>query len=804
MWKRFLEWYLEIPPSSPGEGTSWRFDWHHPFDGLLPPWLVLLISIAVIGLLVWVYRRETGELTWRRRLILTVCRFGAIVAVLLALTEASLQIDRTGLPILVLLLDDSASMGLTDQYATADLPAGMAASSGQTTMRGLTRWEMLQAILEREEGRWLQQLINKYKLKVYRFSESAVPFGKAEYIDRTELSALLSQIGEIVPQGKQTRPGPAVRQVLNDFRGLPPSAMVIITDGITTTHDGERLSTVADLAARQFVPFYVVGVGSTEPSKDVELFDVVMDDVTFVNDPLSITARIKSSGYAGKSPLLRVRDVSTGEVLVQKKLILGDDSAAAQSVSINPVPTQAGEFDYSVEVVPLGGESLQENNQVVRHVSVREEKIRVLLADSRPRYEYRFVKHLLEREPSIALSTVLQDADIEYAEEDATALAHFPVKRDELWNFDVIVLGDVNPAYLSTSVYSHLHDFVSEKGGGLILIAGEKFNPLAYRNTPLDVLFPFDIDNARLPAKGAPIKNGFRPEPTAAGLQGIPILRFAESDGDNRQVWRQLPELFWKVDTTELKTGATALLVEPLTSQSKSQVSIIAMQRVGNGKVLFHATDELWRWRLRVGDLYYGKYWVQAIRYLSRSQILGQDRAAELIVDRSIYEQGEPVELRARFFDERFLPTENAEVEVVIERQKDVDRKVVLRQNPASPTMYEARVTDLPPGTFRAWISQPLFRENPPAVDFRIEIPRRELLNRTLARDDLVLTSRRTRGKYYSVSEADQLPLELPPGRAVTLESEPPIPLWNRAELMGVFVFLLVTEWLLRKRFRLV
>ncbi|MEX0728522.1 MAG: hypothetical protein WEB58_22690 [Planctomycetaceae bacterium] len=802
MWKRFLEWYLEIPPSSPGEGTTWRFSWQHPLTADVPGWGVLLMSALAIGLLVWVYRRESGELTVGRRLLLTCCRFGAIATVLFALTEVSLQIDRTGLPNLLLFVDVSASMSLSDQYAAKELPAGLTSSPGEAT-REYTRWEIIQAIFEREEGRWLRRLLDKYKLRVYAFSDAAVPFGKTEYVEANDVSQLLAQLNQIEPQGKQTRPGPAVRQVLNDFRGLPPSAVVVLSDGITSTNDNERLSTITSLAARQFIPFYIVGVGSIEPTKDIEIFDVVLDDVTFINDPMSITARVKSMGFKGKTAVVRVRDVKSGDILAEQRVKLDADAAAAQSIAINPVPDRAGEFDYAVEVVPLAGESLKENNQVVRHVSVREEKIHVLLADSRPRYEYRFVKHLLEREPSVMLHTVLQEADLEYAQEDETALAHFPVKKDELWKYDVIILGDVNPAYLSTSVYTHLQEFVGEKGGGVILVAGEKYNPLAYRQTPLEVLIPFDVSSVERPAKNKNISEGYRVEPTAAGLQGIPILRFGETDAENRDIWKKLPEFYWKIGTDQLKSGATPLLIQAPDVRSAKSQAVISLQRFGNGKVLYHATDELWRWRLRAGDLYYGKYWVHAIRYLSRSQLLGQDRAAELVVDRSVYEQGEPVELRARFIDERFLPTNKSDVEVVIERRGDVDRKVNLQSNPAAPNVFESRLTDLPAGMYRAWISRPIFRETAPAADFRIENPRRELLNRTLAKDDLVLTARRTRGKYYPVKNADQLPQDLPVGRAVTLESEAPIPLWNRPELMGLFVSFLAVEWLLRKRYRL-
>jgi len=74
--------------------------------------------------------------------------------------------------------------------------------------------------------------------------------------------------------------------------------------------------------------------------------------------------------------------------------------------------------------------------------------------------------------------------------------------------------------------------------------------------------------------------------------------------------------------------------------------------------VLFHAIDSTWRWRVGVGDVYFARYWVQAIRYLARGK-LNTGRGAEITTDRREYRQGEAVEVRARFLDERLAPAGN-------------------------------------------------------------------------------------------------------------------------------------------------
>ena len=69
---------------------------------------------------------------------------------------------------------------------------------------------------------------------------------------------------------------------------------------------------------------------------------------------------------------------------------------------------------------------------------------------------------------------------------------------------------------------------------------------------------------------------------------------------------------------------------------------------------------------------------------------------------------------------------------------------------------------------------------------------------------DMKKTARESRGKYFPIYAAEQLPQTIPAGHPVPLENEEPIPLWNRWEFLILFTLLISAEWLLRKRFRLV
>jgi hypothetical protein len=658
-------------------------------------------------------------------------------------------------------------------------------------------------LLAAREGWFLKRLLRDHKLRVYRFSESAAPLGAREFLATREIDALLPLLGDLSPDGSQTRPGPAVRKVLDDLRGSPPAAIVILTDGITTTGDADRLSSASQALVDKLVPVYAVGVGSEKPARDLELYDMLADEVAFVDDPILFSARLKGHGFGDQDVLVTLREDSSSQTLASQLVRVPKDGQPIK-IEISYAPPAPGEFDYTLEVAQQPGDANAANNSETRHVSVREEKVRVLLADSIPRYEYRYLKNVLQREKTVQARFVLQDADIEHSADDESVLDHFPVRRDELFEYDVVIFGDLDPGYLTSAVLGHLRDFVRDKGGGMVFVAGAQHNPLAYRGTPLEVMLPIELEGARVPRSDIAITEAFRPQLTLDGVKGSNIFRFGQSERESLEIWRNLPGIYWMIEAPRLKPGAVVFAAHPDRSGAEGRLPVICMQRFGAGKVIFHATDDLWRWRFRVGDLYYGRYWVQAIRYLSRSKLIGKDRAAELVTDRAVYQRGDTVQLRIRFLDERSAPAAKDGVSVMVESRTGTQERVRLSRLPEAPAVFEGSVSRLPDGSYHAWAVAPSFGEAPPATDFRIEAPQRELEKRSLDRADLVQTTKLSHGRYYSLAEADVLPDEIPAGRPVPLKSLDPIPIWNRWELLLLFALLLTAEWILRKRYRLI
>lgn len=782
----WLERTLGADVAESGEGTIWKLDYHWP----LLPWVSLLAAAAVVALVVFFYLREAGAARRSLRIVLIGMRLALFAILAFMLAQFALSLERTGLPYLVLAIDDSASMGIVDRYDDSETRAAAEKVLRSAKFDKATRLNLAKALALNDDGELLREVARRHKLRLYFMSDTA----RGETGDTREL---LDKIRKSEPTGETSRLGQGIRTILNDLRGAPPSAIVLFTDGVTTA--GEPLAEAAAYSRRKGVPLFTVGLGSPKPNRDLLVSDLLVEDVVFVDDTVNFEFKLTGHGYEGQRVEVQLNSKSAPTPLAKTTFVVGPDGEARKG-RIAFRPREVGDFEFIVETPALPDEAQPENNRQERLVSVRKEQIRVLLAEGLPTYEYRFLKNLLERDATIKLHTLLQDAEPGYAEIDKSALRSFPVRREELFEYDVLILGDVNPTALGATVMRNISDFVTEKGGGLVFISGRRYTPTVFRDTPLDRLLPLEFDGATAGLAIVGRNPGFQVTPTELGLAS-PAMQLGDTPEQTREIWSKLPELYWLFEVSKLKPAVRVLAEHPIrTGADGMKLPLICLQYVGSGKVLFHSIDSTWRWRYRVGDVFLARYWVQSIRYLSRAKLLGKDRAAELAVDRREYRRGEPVKLRVRFSDDRQAPAEDDGVAVVVEAEGGKNQRVQLHRATAGRGLFEGVMSDLDEGRYHAWIVRPTMEGAAPATDFLIAAAPGEFLRMEMDATELQRASSETRGRYFTLVTAGDLSRNLPEGRQVPIEALQPLVLWNKWPLLLLFLTLIVGEWTLRKR----
>ncbi len=771
--------------TSPGEGAGWSLE--HTWNW--PSWLTLLLVLFTVVFVVVNYARDNPESSRRFRMLLAANRIALVAIVLLMLAQFVLLLHLTGLPFVAIVVDDSLSMTTVDpldQDATARIKKRLERAGFPET----TRFNQARVLLCEREGALLRSLRKDHKLRLYYTTG-------AERSPVVEPEPLARQLASRQARGESTQLGATLRAVFDDLRGMPPAAVVLLTDGVNT--QGPSLDDAAQWAVRKGVPLFAVGLGDQRPIRDVQLADLLVDDIVFVGDVVQFEFRVGGTGFEGKQVDVVLRRLDQAEELARTTVTV-PAAGQTQSFRIPYRPTEEGEFRFVVQIEPQEGEQQTDNNRRERLLRVRKEKIRVLLAYAYPSYEFRYLRNMFKRDETIQVDTVLQEADLEYAEQDAAALRGFPVRREEVFAYDVIILGDLAPNLLSPAMLQNVADFVNQpgKGGALVCIAGPRYMPLAYRGTVLEDLLPVRISTVRVPAGQTPLTTPIRIVPSELGLVS-PGMQLGDSPADSSDIWNRLPGVYWTADAPDLKPGARVLAQRSDVGPNGAALPVFVLQYVGAGKVLFHGTDETWRWRYRVGDVFYSRYWIQTIRYLCRSKLSDSTAGADLLTDRREYQQGDSVTLRVRFDDPRRAPAADDGVTVVVEQQGRQLERVKLHRGTAGQALFQASLPCPAVGEYHAWLAVPTLEGVAPAADFRVVAPPGEFERIEMDAVALRRAAERTGGRFYTLDTAGGLLRDLPQGRQVPIETLPPAPLWNRWFVLLAFLLLLLTEWILRK-----
>ncbi len=773
-----------------GEGTQITFD--HTW--VWPAWVTLLL-IILLTVYVWaIYRRET-QVRRSLRIVLAALRCAVFALVIFMLYGWVEHRHRTELPELIVAFDTSESMAIVDTYPDARVDAAIRRYYSDDSSR-LGQAKMLLAHPQRG---WLSALRERYRVQLVRIGDAARPVPvDAESLDSATL--------ELAASDTSSRLGDSLREIIDRQRGRSTAAIVLLTDGATT--EGPLLSEVARYARQKSIPLHFVGLGSEQPPRDVRLSDLLVDEVAFVGDLLSFDVQLHSVGLAGRPAVVRLYQAGESQALAEQTVELPADQLALP-VRLSHRPLVEGEWDYTIEVEPLAEEINRDNNRISRRIQVRDATIRVLMVQATPGYEFRFLKSLLSRatkrgatqEKAIELTTILQEADLEFTTQDPSASHTFPVQRDELFAYDVIIFGDANPALLGPSALRNVADFVQERGGGIVFIAGPNYLPQQFDRTPLTELFPFALGTVMQPEPEALLSETFAWRPTPLG-QASSIWQVGDTAEETARHWAQVPELRWLLEISEVNTTAMVLAEHPRKKNLAGlPLPVLLMQFVGAGKVIFQATDETYLWaRYQGSDQVYARYWLQTIRYLSRSKLLADQLPAEITTDAPQYWPGDAVRVRVHFRDDRLAPAADDGATILVEDERGRRTSVVLRRDTVDRGVFEATLNDLEIGSYRAWLALPALEQAPPPRRFSIEAPRSERTRIEMHAADLRAAASTSGGRFYTIRDALRLPQNLPRGEPVRIESSPPQSIWNAPGLAVLLVGLIVTEWLLRKR----
>ena len=427
------------------------------------------------------------------------------------------------------------------------------------------------------------------------------------------------------------------------------------------------------------------------------------------------------------------------------------------------------------------------------------EKVNVLYLEGNARWEYRYLRAILKRDPRINATFVASNVGPEVARNSSEHVERFPNSREDAFQYDLVILGDVDASFFSEEELSLLEELIRDRGASLLMLCGPMHSPGSYSGTPVETMLPvrFDAD-----AAWEKIAETVYPVLTPEGQSSLVMT--LENDLElNDRVWSRMAPMDQLPPLLSAKPGATVLAVLSDSTARDQSYPLVAWQRYGTGKCMSIASDRLWRLRYRAGDKYHWRVWSQCIQFMTLSRLMGEHKRIRLETDRSVYAVADQCRLYAHVLDDDFEPVAQPAFEVYLTSLEggEAKQRISLRPDQSQPGLYEGYFTPPETGRYRMEASED-DRMVSNATEFQVTEIRQELMDTAARPERLQRISELTGGASLEIGELPSLPALLE-DRLLTTTIRSERPLWDNGLVAFLVIALLGIEWIFRRKYDL-
>jgi uncharacterized membrane protein len=508
---------------------------------------------------------------WQRGTVL-IESLRILIMLCLAATALQPEWQRSYLPehkpLLAILHDESASMD------TEDLP-------GTTPNSLISRRQAVQPLIAPQL--W-QELEERFDLLIQGFSSTEDPPEQA-----SDLHHPLHQLLETQPH---------------------LAAVLLLSDG--DRNSGPSPAAAATRLRMKNVPVFAVPIGSETRQPDIEIVGFDVPAFAVAGKPLRIPFSIESTLPREERITLEL-SVDDGAEQLSQSITLPAMGRIQDTITWQPKTPGSARLKLTAPALEI--ERNTANNSLEAPLDIRKEELRVLIIESFPRWEYRYLRNALERDPGIEVSTLLFHPDLETLGQGRGYLATFP-SEETLAAYDVIFLGDIGlaPDQLNADQCSLIHKLVRDQATGLVFLPGLRGAQATLWETPLEELLPIVWDAAQPRGYGSASPGRFIL--TETGTRSL-LTKLDDDDLTSADIWASLPGFQWYAPALRAKAGSEILATHGTESTQFGRVPLITTKTFGAGKILFMGADGAWRWRRGVEDKYHYRFWGQVVRWMA-------------------------------------------------------------------------------------------------------------------------------------------------------------------------------------------
>ena len=609
--------------------------------------------------------------------------------------------------------------------------------------------------------------------------------------------------GEIENTTGETNLSAVLEQLDRDRREQPIAAAILLTDASHNSIGAVNPRVAAE--ALKGLPVYVLPIGNTQYVRDVLIQSVFTPTVAMRNDDIVIEAVIQAHDCEGDNCVVQLLQ---NDAVIETRTIPLDSGYATRRVRFDQKLSEVGLQRFSVQVSPLDRELSELNNRSDFEVNVTRSEIKILLADEMPRWEFHYLKRLFQRDPKVELDELLFHPRL-IATGRRRETKAFPTTVDAWDQYDVVILGDLTVEHLPFEAQNSLIEYLRERGGTAIVIAGKEAMPQAFSELPLAGVLPVTRLADDVAARGSEYSFFV----TEVGRQHN-ALRIADTEEATQTAWDFVSQFAplhevspWRLPRPSATTLISAVPKGTLDeAQAAATSSLLCWQPVGRGRMIYFSGPETYRLRFLRGDQLHYRFWGQLLRWSLASELAAGSEVIRIRSDKSQYAASESVQITVRLADGTGNPVETASELKAIARSGDEEHSVVLVADDKIPGQYAGVFRSLPPGEYAVEpIGDAITQAHPgstgpaPSSSFSVR-PNlsMELLDTRSDRGLAQQLADITGGQVISPTSVEEVLklINLEPEVTQRLETRP---LWVEWKYLWIIFGCLLTEWIARK-----
>lgn len=677
---------------------------------------------------------------------------------------------------------------------------------------GSTRRERASGLLSKLESGAIESLAKQCRVHRYHFDAAVTPTTAESWGGREAAaeSPPPTSYDEPRDSAEMATDLSVVLSRLAQLRSSEPLKMaLLVTDG---RHNAPESTAPQEVAAGlEGIPVHVVPLGVTTPARDVLIHRVEAPRAVVLKDTAAIEVLVTT--FDCRDERLTVTLRRDGEEVDRKTLGVTRDRSDHR-LTFRVTADELGMRQYDIEVTPVADEASLTNNLSSIALEVVRDKIRVLLADRVPRYEYRYLQQLFRRDEHVVFDEFLSLPKLR-ATGELEAVRELPRLADDWGRYDVVILGDLGPERLDFDQQESLAEYVRKGGGNLIIVAGREHMPSDYRLQPLGELIPVEEAPTIDPRVGFSVTM-----PSAPSQASAVLIR--DSLAESRQVWEstfRLAPIYGLSRYSRPKSNAQTLLTaEPVpefrqavdSPSGDDQRAFLCWAPIGAGRVAYLAAPQTYLLRFRQGDRDHHRFWGQTLRWITAAQVgSGSDRV-RIETDRNRYERGQPVEVTVWLSDQRGRPVKEAGLKVQARSLGETVATIEMRPDGGVAGRYVGSFGRLPMGTLgivpAGELVEGLLKEEnqqvvaePVQTLITVEASSGiELVNTQANRPLLEQIATLTGGQALPPTAVEEVFRLMSLDPEVT-EQTTRTPIWNRWTNLLIVLGCLFTEWAVRK-----